>query len=195
MRSVGFKVKFTKKKRNIPRNFAAKRNFSCFQIFFFPENFISLQLVNNSMNKKMNNEFFFFMKKNQVEWFFKNEQIVYDSRIVKHTSGQTHSLVIRNVRAQDYGYYLCRAANYLGTREKVIELSGVANPAVIKGSRSVGKNAYYFVWEVDSYSSIIEYQFWFRNYPVSFDRRRSQLFGLIGYSEALSRLKIHFSVC
>ncbi|XP_043281008.1 limbic system-associated membrane protein-like, partial [Venturia canescens] len=100
-----------------------------------------------------------------VDWFFKNEQIVYDSRIVKHTSGQTHSLVIRNVRARDYGYYLCRAANYLGTKEKAIELSGVANPAVIKGSRSVGKNAYYFVWEVDSYSSIIEYQFWFRNYP------------------------------
>lgn len=51
--------------------------------------------------------------------------------------------------------------------EKIIELSGIANQAIFKKeSRSTSSTSYNFIWEVDSYYPIIEYQFWFRKYKV-----------------------------
>ncbi|RLU24039.1 hypothetical protein DMN91_004248 [Ooceraea biroi] len=101
----------------------------------------------------------------KVEWYFKNETMKYTSRIVKHNVGNDHSLLIRNVKATDYGSYLCRASNSLGITEKIVELSELANPAIFKKeSRSTSGTSYNFIWEVDSYSPIIEYQFWFRKY-------------------------------
>ncbi|XP_024939670.1 neural cell adhesion molecule 1 isoform X1 [Cephus cinctus] len=100
----------------------------------------------------------------KVEWFFEDQRVPYSSRIVKHSYGEDHSLIIRNVRTLDYGYYLCRASNSVGISEEIIELSGVANPAIFKESHPVGRTAYNFIWEVDSYSLIIDYQFWFRKY-------------------------------
>ncbi|XP_071641153.1 neurotrimin [Temnothorax longispinosus] len=101
----------------------------------------------------------------KVEWYFNNETLRYTSRVVKHNAGNDHSLLIRVVRTADYGSYLCRASNSLGITEKIVELSGVANPAVFKKeSRSTSSASYNFIWEVDSYSPIIEYQFWFRKY-------------------------------
>ncbi|XP_048514150.1 limbic system-associated membrane protein-like isoform X1 [Athalia rosae] len=101
----------------------------------------------------------------KIEWYFNDEKVPYSPRIVKHTAGNDHSLIIRNTRTSDYGYYLCRASNTLGVSDAVVELSGVANPAIFKKeSHSVGKTVYNFIWEVDSYSPIIEYQFWFREF-------------------------------
>ncbi|GAB1869556.1 Limbic system-associated membrane protein [Camponotus japonicus] len=101
----------------------------------------------------------------QVDWYFKNETLKYTSRIVKYEIGNDHSLVIRNVNESDYGSYLCRASNSLGFTEKIIELSGIANQAIFKKeSRNTSSTSYNFIWEVDSYYPIIEYQFWFRKY-------------------------------
>jgi len=87
---------------------------------------------------------------------------------VKHNVENDHSLLIKNVKTSDYGSYLCRASNSLGITEKIIELSEIANPAIFKKeSRSTSNTSYNFIWEVDSYSPIIEYQFWFRKYKVS----------------------------
>ncbi|EFN86232.1 Titin [Harpegnathos saltator] len=100
-----------------------------------------------------------------VEWYFKNETLKDTSRIVKLNTGNDHSLIIRNVKTSDYGFYSCRASNLLGNTEKTIELTAIANPAVFKKeSRSTSSTSYNFIWEVDSYSPIIEYQFWFRKY-------------------------------
>lgn len=56
----------------------------------------------------------------------------------------------------------------MGVSDAVVELSGVANPAIFKQeSQCLGKTTYNFIWEVDSYSPIIEYQFWFREFVVS----------------------------
>ncbi|XP_066593871.1 neurotrimin-like isoform X2 [Prorops nasuta] len=103
----------------------------------------------------------------KVDWYFKNEKIVYSPRMMKFTTGLLNRLIIKNVRVSDFGEYLCRASNSLGITEAIVELSGVANPAVFKKeSHSISKTAYNFIWEVDSYSPIIEYQFWFRwRYP------------------------------
>ncbi|XP_034170837.2 neurotrimin isoform X1 [Osmia lignaria lignaria] len=100
-----------------------------------------------------------------VEWYFNNKSVKYSSRIVKHNAGSDHSLVIRNVRTTDYGFYLCRASNSLGITEAAVELSGIANPAVLKKtSHSLSKTSYNFVWEVYSYSPIVQYEFRFRKY-------------------------------
>lgn len=100
----------------------------------------------------------------EVEWYFANKTVPYSLRIVKHNTGHNHSLVIRNVIMEDYGFYLCRASNSLGITEAAIELSGVANPAVFKDARSISKTAHNFIWEVDCYTPIVEYQFSFRQY-------------------------------
>ncbi|KAK1131173.1 hypothetical protein K0M31_017462 [Melipona bicolor] len=101
-----------------------------------------------------------------VEWYFNNRSVKYSSRIVKHNAGSDHSLVIRNVRTTDYGFYLCRASNSLGITEAAVELSGIANPAVFKktSSHSLSKTSYNFVWEVHSYNPIVQYEFRFRKY-------------------------------
>lgn len=105
----------------------------------------------------------------QVEWYFNNKSVKYSSRIVKHNAGSDHSLVIRNVRTTDYGFYLCRASNSLGITEAAVELSGIANPAVFKKtSHSLSKTSYNFVWEVHSYNRIVQYEFKFRKYVVRF---------------------------
>ncbi|XP_017880496.1 neurotrimin-like isoform X2 [Ceratina calcarata] len=98
----------------------------------------------------------------KVEWCFNNESVNYSSRIVKHNAGSDHSLVIRNVRTTDYGFYLCRASNSLGITEAAVELSGVANPAVFKKAYSLSKTSYNFVWEVYSYNPIVQHEFRFR---------------------------------
>ncbi|XP_012233083.1 neurotrimin-like [Linepithema humile] len=105
----------------------------------------------------------------KVEWYLKNKTLTYTSRIVKHNVGSDHNLLIRVVQSSDYGSYRCKASNSLGTTEKNIELSGIANPAVFKkaGLREedgTSRTSYNFIWQVDSYSPVIEYQFWFRKY-------------------------------
>lgn len=106
----------------------------------------------------------------KVEWYFKDVKVPYSQRVVKQTNENVHSLIIRQVVIYDYGQYTCNATNSLGSAETVIELSGVANPAIFKKeSHAISKTAYNFIWEVDSYSSIIEYQFWFRRYKKGED--------------------------
>jgi len=47
-------------------------------------------------------------------------------------------------------------------------ISGVANPAVFKNElRVMSETNYTLIWEVDSYSPIIEYNLLFRRYSVS----------------------------
>lgn len=111
----------------------------------------------------------------QVEWYFKNETLKDTSRIVKLNTENDHSLIIRNVETTDYGPYFCKASNSLGTTEMTVEITAIANPAVFKKeSRSTSSTSYNFIWEVDSYSPIIEYQFWFRKYRVRFYKNISK---------------------
>jgi hypothetical protein len=57
--------------------------------------------------------------------------------------------------------------NCLGTN-KNNKISGVANPADFKNESGVpSETNYTLIWEVDSYSSIIEYNLLFRRYFVS----------------------------
>ncbi|KAL6265333.1 hypothetical protein P5V15_002134 [Pogonomyrmex californicus] len=112
----------------------------------------------------------------EVEWYFHNDSIKalqiidfshIDSLFMHHLNKDNliSRLRIMNVKEEYYGTYICRASNALGTTEEIIELSPIANPAVFKKeSRSTSNTSYNFIWEVDSYSPIIDYQFWFRKY-------------------------------
>ena len=102
-----------------------------------------------------------------MNWYFNEVRIPFSQRIVQQVNENIHSLIIRKVITNDFGFYNCNAINQVGSASVVIELSGVANPAVFKKeSHPISNTSYSFSWEVDSYSSIIEYQFWFRRYKV-----------------------------
>ncbi|XP_014488939.1 PREDICTED: limbic system-associated membrane protein-like [Dinoponera quadriceps] len=113
----------------------------------------------------------------EVEWYFKNETLKDSPQVMELNIGNDHSLIIKNVKTTDYGSYFCRASNILGTTEKTVELTAIANPAVFKKeSRSTSNTSYNFIWEVDSYSPIIEYQFWFRKYKRDVGGKWHKLF-------------------
>jgi hypothetical protein len=107
----------------------------------------------------------------EVDWYFEGEKVPYSRGFYRHkleertpgTSEQVHVLMILSVQAQDLGQYVCRATNEAGSAETNFELSGRAEPPILKKeTRTSSSNSYNFIWEVDSYSAIVEYQFWFR---------------------------------
>lgn len=111
-----------------------------------------------------------------LDWYLENEKVIRTQRVMRYkqdttlddgSPAQLHSLVIRSVQSKDLGHYTCRANNELGQSEASLELSGVAKPPLLKKEiRSSSSNSYNFIWEVDSYSPIVEYQFWFRQVGV-----------------------------
>ncbi|XP_069682731.1 protein amalgam-like [Periplaneta americana] len=101
----------------------------------------------------------------KVTWLKNDVPVRTSTRIVELSVNNKHTLLFRMVHPLDFGYFKCRATNSLGEREQIIELSGVANPAVFKNDSSVYSDTNYtLVWEVDSYSPIIEYNLSFRKY-------------------------------
>ncbi|XP_063236944.1 limbic system-associated membrane protein-like [Bacillus rossius redtenbacheri] len=102
----------------------------------------------------------------EVEWLFNDRPVNLSSRVVFLPFSGRYSLMLRSVRVTDLGYYTCRAANQMGHSQEIIELSGVANPAVFKTSKLRRPNwtNYTLVWEVDSYNPITEYNLLFRKY-------------------------------
>ncbi|CAH1998062.1 unnamed protein product [Acanthoscelides obtectus] len=102
-----------------------------------------------------------------VTWLKGEVQVPIDSRVLALVDGDKHTLLIRNVQRSDFGIYTCRAVNDLGQGEQHIQLSGVPNPGVFKKTEEKNQNAkssYTLIWEVDSYTPIIEYNLWFRPY-------------------------------
>nr|CAH7752768.1 unnamed protein product [Callosobruchus chinensis] len=102
-----------------------------------------------------------------VIWLKGEVPVPIDSRVLALVDGDKHTLLIRNVQRSDFGIYTCRATNDLGQGEQHIQLSGVPNPGVFKKTEEKNSNfkdSYTLIWEVDSYTPIIEYNLWFRPY-------------------------------
>ncbi|RZF37418.1 hypothetical protein LSTR_LSTR011695 [Laodelphax striatellus] len=98
-----------------------------------------------------------------VEWYRQDAVIDERPRIMKHRSNDKYSLIIRNVRREDFGYFTCRAKNSVGMGQQTVHLSGIANPAVLKKSpHQTDERSFTLVWQVDSYSAIYEYSLLFR---------------------------------
>ncbi|CAH2229717.1 jg27929 [Pararge aegeria aegeria] len=78
-----------------------------------------------------------------------------------------HQLIFRNVRKSDLGNYTFRAENKLGMADVAFKLTGVPNVASFKVDPVLNKatsTSFTLIWEVDSYSTIIEYHLWLRPY-------------------------------
>ncbi|XP_077283692.1 igLON family member 5-like [Arctopsyche grandis] len=102
-----------------------------------------------------------------IHWFHNQSPVISNNRIVKHMKGDSNLLLIKHVQAADLGLYTCKAENRIGMAEIRMQLSGVANIAIFK--TDISKNhptqtTFTLIWEVESYSPIIEYNLWFRPY-------------------------------
>ncbi|XP_023227867.1 igLON family member 5-like [Centruroides sculpturatus] len=74
-----------------------------------------------------------------------------------------HRLLIRRIRDEDLGEYVCRADNPQGTARVNIELSGLASPAEFrKDSLDPGEDAYTLRWSVKSHGQVLEFLLKFR---------------------------------
>ncbi|KAL1516111.1 hypothetical protein ABEB36_000034 [Hypothenemus hampei] len=103
----------------------------------------------------------------QVTWLKGKVEVPLDNRIFTLIDGERHLLLIRKVQRSDFGIYTCQVRNELGENRINIQLSGVPNPGIFKKTIDddiSNKNTYTLIWEVDSYTPIIEYSLWFRPY-------------------------------
>ncbi|KAI5736237.1 hypothetical protein M8J76_001326 [Diaphorina citri] len=99
----------------------------------------------------------------KVEWFRDGTAITLGGRIDMHVSSEKHSLLVRHIKDTDFGNYMCQASNNLGSSQQFIQLSGIPNiPVFQKSSRRLGPDGYRLVWQVDTYSAIIQYLLKFR---------------------------------
>lgn len=85
----------------------------------------------------------------QVTWFKDTMQLDTTERHITETRGSRHTLIIRNVVAQDFGNYSCNAENPLGKSKKYLQLSGKPNTAIF---RSAPISQYKDRWEYLFYS-------------------------------------------
>ncbi|PNF43799.1 hypothetical protein B7P43_G09751 [Cryptotermes secundus] len=103
----------------------------------------------------------------KVIWLKNDVPVITSTRVVELSTKNKYTLLLRTVHPLDFGYFKCRAMNELGVNEKIIQLSGVANPAIFKNESGVpSETNYTLIWEVDSYSSIIEYNLLFQRYST-----------------------------
>ncbi|XP_026324600.1 roundabout homolog 3-like [Hyposmocoma kahamanoa] len=103
----------------------------------------------------------------RTSWFRNGQRIKTDERIAIMVKDDQHLLIFREVRPSDFGNYTFRAENSLGMADVSFKLTGVPNAASFKVDPALNRatgTSYTLIWEVDSYSAIIEYNLWIRPY-------------------------------
>lgn len=121
----------------------------------------------------------------EIIWYKGDNPVTYDNRVLFLGDDEKYSLIIKNVQPSDFGFYTCRAVNDIGEETLEFQLSGiniirpleiklnkiscvgVPNPAEFKPTDDKNTNAqdsYTLIWEVDSFTPVIEYRLWFRPY-------------------------------
>ncbi|CAH0718403.1 unnamed protein product, partial [Brenthis ino] len=100
-------------------------------------------------------------------WYRDGKPVKTDDRVIIMVQENLHQLIFRNVRKSDFGNYTFRAENKLGMADVAFKLTGVPNVASFKVEPALNKaspTSFTLIWEVDSYSTIIEYHLWLRPY-------------------------------
>ncbi|XP_063898374.1 neurotrimin isoform X2 [Helicoverpa armigera] len=100
-------------------------------------------------------------------WYRDGRPVKTDDRIVQMVQDNVHHLIFRSVRKSDLGNYTFRAENKLGMADLMFKLTGVPNAASFKVDATLNKatsTSFTLIWEVDSYSTLIEYNLWLRPY-------------------------------
>ncbi|KAF9407827.1 hypothetical protein HW555_012283 [Spodoptera exigua] len=103
----------------------------------------------------------------RTAWYRDGRPVRTDDRVVQMVHDNVHHLIFRSVRKTDFGNYTFRAENKLGMADLMFKLTGVPNAASFKVDPNLNKataTSFTLIWEVDSYSTIIEYNLWLRPY-------------------------------
>ncbi|KAJ8705983.1 hypothetical protein PYW07_010760 [Mythimna separata] len=103
----------------------------------------------------------------RTAWYRDGRPVKTDDRVVLMVQDNVHQLIFRNVRKPDLGNYTFRAENKLGMADLMFKLTAVPNAASFKMETALNKataTSFTLIWEVDSYSTIIEYNLWLRPY-------------------------------
>ncbi|XP_045781230.1 neurotrimin-like [Maniola jurtina] len=103
----------------------------------------------------------------RTAWYRDGKPVKTDDRVVIMVRDNVHQLIFRTVRKADLGNYTFRAENKLGMADVAFKLTGVPNVASFKVDPVLNKatsTSFTLIWEVDSYSTIIEYNLWLRPY-------------------------------
>lgn len=110
-----------------------------------------------------------------VHWFRNGLPLPSDRRFMKQDSIVStpqyhtvyrHVLIIRNVKDADLGHYECKAENKIGIKGAHLELTGRPMPASFKPSAEMSSpSTHNLVWQVESFSTVIEYKLKFRKIP------------------------------
>lgn len=90
-------------------------------------------------------------------------QVLPTERLIIDKRGAKHSLIIRNVKASDFGNYTCKATNPLGTDRGTVQLTGRPHPIVFQSpSISQWRDKYNISWTVKSLAPIEEYKLYYK---------------------------------
>uniref|UniRef100_A0A8D7ZYF5 Neogenin n=1 Tax=Culex pipiens TaxID=7175 RepID=A0A8D7ZYF5_CULPI len=110
-----------------------------------------------------------------IHWFHKGLPLPSEKRLIKHDtvvstsqyhSVRRHALFIRNIKDADLGRYECKAENRIGLKGAHLELTGRPMPAAFKPSAGMSSSTtHHLIWQVESFSPIIEYKLRFRKIP------------------------------
>ncbi|XP_047541064.1 igLON family member 5-like [Vanessa atalanta] len=103
----------------------------------------------------------------RTTWYRDGKLVRTDDRVIVMVQDKVHQLIFRTVRKTDFGNYTFRAENKLGMADVSFKLTGVPNVASFKVDPTLNKatsTSFTLIWEVDSYSTIIEYHLWLRPY-------------------------------
>lgn len=103
----------------------------------------------------------------RTAWYRDGKPVKIDDRVIMIVQDNIHQLIFRAVRKTDLGNYTFRAENKLGMADVSFKLTGVPNIASFKVEQALNKAtsiSFTLIWEVDSYSTIIEYHLWIRPY-------------------------------
>ncbi|KAG8234199.1 hypothetical protein J437_LFUL007359 [Ladona fulva] len=99
----------------------------------------------------------------QVVWSRGKHPISASQRISRKVIGSRHSLLFQKVIAHDLTTYSCTATNALGSDQRTVLLTGVAREAVFKSDvSSAEEDSFTLIWEVESYTTIINFKLEFR---------------------------------
>lgn len=128
----------------------------------------------------------------QIIWMQKDVTLPYDRRIFRKDDADGNSvLFIKNVQTSDFGTYTCLGVNDEGEQRLHIELSGeynvnrrykilfiflgLPNPVVFKTNVMKDQDSttsYTLIWEVVSFTPLIEYSLLFREFMPNKDSMR-----------------------
>ncbi|KAJ0170584.1 hypothetical protein K1T71_013955 [Dendrolimus kikuchii] len=103
----------------------------------------------------------------RTAWYRDGRPVKTDDRVVIMVQDNIHQLIFRTVKKTDLGNYTFRAENKLGMADVSFKLTGLPNVASFKVDTALNKatsTSFTLIWEVDSYSTIIEYNLWLRKY-------------------------------